>query len=63
MRVSFEWVGFAVVICAVAVAGCAKPGPVRTKPLQVTSQEEYDNPGMVADRINEEAKKMGAIKK
>lgn len=52
-----------VVVCGIGMAGCAKPGPVRTKALTVPTVDETNNPGIVSEQVNEDAKKMGAYKK
>ena len=62
MRRSVPVGGLCVVVMVGGMLGCAKPGPVRTKATTVTSQDEVNNPGIVADRVNEEARKSGNAK-
>ena len=48
-----------VVVGTVCVFGCAKPGPVRSKALNVTNTDQSNDPGMAAAELEESNKRSG----
>jgi hypothetical protein len=48
-----------VVVGTVCVFGCAKPGPVRSKAMNVTNTDQSNDPGMAAAELEESNKRSG----